>query len=445
MSYLRLFIKNVSVEPVMFLFFLTMVFSACLSTNLLLYKACDPSGAIAQRIGSKCDNETEAQHVVAPINGWKMLSQQMVPIVLAMIAGTWSDRHGRCRRPLIVLPIVGQIIADALSVYSSVQWSVSPAVTGIMQGAALSFSGGLPMLFNGVNSYVADTTSEEWRTVKYGVLGGVMAIGGILGMLIYGFVVINVGFVCAFMMSVCLGIVALVLTFMFIDDASDTGVHGRMPEDKVSLFQDVIRTVNPLDVFRNCYHVLIKPRQGYGTTILCLVVLLCAPLTCVPLEGEMSIMYLFLRYKFQWNEVQFSIFNAYQMSIVLLGTIFALAILSHKFRMDDALIGMIASIFDLLAAIAFFMVSQSWQLYMVPPLELFRGAALALTSSIASKCVGPNELGAMNSVKLLMESSMKGGFIPLYNVVYNQTFESIPSAFFIISIILTAPLVVIFW
>lgn len=29
----------------------------------------------------------------------------------------------------------------------------------------------------------------------------------------------------------------------------------------------------------------------------------------------------------------------------------------------------------------------------VPPLGLFRGAAFALTSSIASKCVGPDELG----------------------------------------------------
>lgn len=46
------------------------------------------------------------------------------------------------------------------------------------------------------------------------------------------------------------------------------------------------------------------------------------------------------------------------------GTIFALAILSHKFRMDDALIGTIASICDLLAAIAFLLVSQSWQLYL---------------------------------------------------------------------------------
>lgn len=35
--------------------------------------------------------------------------------------------------------------------------------------------------------------------------------------------------------------------------------------------------------------------------------------------GEMSVMYLFVRYKFHWNEKDFSIFNAYQMTIVLLG------------------------------------------------------------------------------------------------------------------------------
>jgi len=32
--------------------------------------------------------------------------------------------------------------------------------------------------------------------------------------------------------------------------------------------------------------------------------------------------------------------------------------------MNDALIGTIASVFDLLAAVAFFLVSESWQLYL---------------------------------------------------------------------------------
>jgi len=47
---------------------------------------------------------------------------------------------------------------------------------------------------------------------------------------------------------------------------------------------------------------------------------------------------------------------------MFLGTVFSLGIFSYKFRMNDALIGVIASIFDLFAAFAFLLVSQSWQL-----------------------------------------------------------------------------------
>lgn len=47
-----------------------------------------------------------------------------------------------------------------------------------------------------------------------------------------------------------------------------------------------------------------------------------------------------------------------------IGLSFALKVLSRKFLLDDALIGIIASVFDLLAAIAFLIISQSWQLYL---------------------------------------------------------------------------------
>ncbi|XP_025199265.1 proton-coupled folate transporter-like, partial [Melanaphis sacchari] len=416
---------HVSVEPVVLFYFVTKVFSMNLSTSLLLYKACDPTGATTSHVGSKCPDETAAQHVVAPIIGWKSLVQNLVPIALVMTAGTWSDRHGR-RRPLIALPIVGQVLADALSLYCTVVWSVSPALTATAQAAALSLTGGQAMLFNGINSYVADTTTEEWRTFKYGMVGGTLAVTGILGMLAYGFVMNNMGFVAAYVVSILLGLTALVLTFVFIHDSGT----------KQPLSQDVVRAVNPLDVLRRCYLVMTKRRDGHGKLVLCLTLIVCAPLTCSTLHGEMSVLYLYLRYKFQWNEVDFSIFNTYQLSVILTGTLFSLGILSYKFRMNDALIATIASVFDFLAAVAFFLVSESWQLFLVPPLEIFRGAAMVLTSSIASKCVGSDELGTMNAVKFLMENSVKGGFLPLYNFIYNHTFESMPSAFFLISVVL---------
>lgn len=288
--YFKDLMRHISVEPVVFLYFITMMFSVNLGTNLLLYKACDPTGAITERVGSKCANETEAQHVVAPINGWKILVQQMVPILLAMVAGTWSDRNGRRRRPLIVLPIVGQVLSDSVSLYCAVQWSVSPMMTAAWQAITIAFSGGPPMLFNGVNSYVADTTTEEWRTVKFGTVGGIIALGGILGMLIYGYIVINLGFVTAYVMAVCLGLITLILAFVLIDDvADDNGSNSgddQSISDKLPLYREVVRTVNPVDVLRTCYCVLTKKRPGHNTQILCIVILACAPFTCVPLEGK---------------------------------------------------------------------------------------------------------------------------------------------------------------
>lgn len=284
MSFFRGFMGKVSVEPVLFSYFITMVFSTCLGTNLLLYKACDPTGAMAQRVGSKCEHEADAQHVVAPINGWKAMVQQIVPVVLVVFAGTWSDRHNRRRRPLIVLPIAGQIVADVWSLYSTVEWSVSPWVTAAIQALALSLTGGPPMLFNGINSHVADTTPEEWRTVKFGVAGGIMTAGGIMGMLVYGYVVVNVGFVSAYLLSIGMGLITMVLTFVFVHDGE--AATDRVPYEKLSLYEDIVRTVNPMAVLRNCGRVLTKKRPGHGTLILCLVVLTCAPLTCVPLEGE---------------------------------------------------------------------------------------------------------------------------------------------------------------
>ncbi|XP_050539848.1 uncharacterized protein LOC126904674 [Daktulosphaira vitifoliae] len=438
MSKVLSFLKNkVSVEPVGFLFFITIIFSSSLSTNLLLYKACDPSGTINNRVGARCDRETEVQHLVAPINGWKGMVNQIVPTVLTLFAGTWSDLHGRRRRPLIMGPIIGQIISDTVSVYCTLHWSLSPWLTAVFQVIPQAFSGGAPLMFIGIFAYVADTSTEEWRTVKFGMVTCVIFVGGILGMLIYGYAVVLMGFQYAYLLSISMGISTLILASMFI---KDTAVEYH----KQPFIRDIMNTMNPMTVFRSCWQVMSKARDRHVTLVLWLTIFFCAPLATVPLEGEVSITYLFFRNKFHWNEVDFSIFNAFQMAIILGGSIFSLSILSHKLKLNDALIGLIASVFDLMASIGFFLANEQWQVLLVPPLEMFRGAGLAITGSIASKCVDSDELGSMNSIKLLVESSVKGAFLPIYNTVYNKTLETMPSAFFLISSLLTFPLVFLF-
>lgn len=45
------------------------------------------------------------------------------------------------------------------------------------------------------------------------------------------------------------------------------------------------------------------------------------------------------------------------------GSMISLGILSHALKWNDALIGVLGSFFDLLAAIAFFLASEPWQIY----------------------------------------------------------------------------------
>lgn len=89
-------------------------------------------------------------------------------------------------------------------------------------------------------------------------------------------------------------------------------------------------------------------------------------------------MYLYLRKQFGFKEINFSLFNAYSMGIMLfgkiftsffwwrfnikikhiLGSLFSLGILSRYFKMNDAMIGLIATFFDIATAVGFLLVTK---------------------------------------------------------------------------------------
>lgn len=66
-----------------------------------------------------------------------------------------------------------------------------------------------------------------------------------------------------------------------------------------------------------------------------ILVLVAAMLIIGPLHGEISVTYLFTRYKFNWSEIEYSIFSTYSMVLQLIGTMFAVSILSRKLKISD--------------------------------------------------------------------------------------------------------------
>uniref|UniRef100_A0A2S2PNE3 Solute carrier family 46 member 3 n=1 Tax=Schizaphis graminum TaxID=13262 RepID=A0A2S2PNE3_SCHGA len=413
------------VEIVTLLYSASLAMSAFFQNNLLLRKACNSTVPFGECTGG----EANAQHVVSGIYSWKASIQYTIPIVLIILAGPWSDSHGRRRRPLILLPLVGQVLTDSLCILNVYYWNWSPQIAAIFEAITPGLFGSRKMFWVGVISYISDSCTNESRTLKYGIINAIYTISTLIGTGLAGFLNVGLGFYGAFLVPILLNLTAFMVGIIFINDTS-------LPYDKNIVW------LKPKHFMQNYLSVFKGSSKHYSITLVAL--LLCQAVLVGRIGGEYAVTYLFMRYKFHWYEVQYSYFAAYKMLMIFVGTLFSVTVLSYRLKINDAIIGYIACMFDILAAVCYVFVAEPWQLYIIPLVDFFHGTALTVSTSLTSKIVDNEKLGRLNSVQGLMSTIMSFTIVSLYSAVYNLTFEYIPGAVFLLNIILTFPLLIIF-
>ncbi|KAJ9578948.1 hypothetical protein L9F63_024944 [Diploptera punctata] len=155
-------------------------------------------------------------------------------------------------------------------------------------------------------------------------------------------------------------------------------------------------------------------------------------------------MYLFTRYRFNWNEVDFSIFSTYSMITNLFGTMVSVCVFSHILKIDDTLIGVMSCLSKILASFVYAFSTTTWQVYLAPLVEILNGTSFIAMRSIASKLVPTDELGKVNSLFGVCEALMPLVYGPMYSGIYAATMDTVPGAFFLMGGGLTAPAIIIF-
>ena len=109
--------KNLTIEPVVFLYLTSVGLIYVIRPNLLLDKACRIKLNLTEEI---CDdlsnlndtdkNKIEVQKVVADYERTLNLAAALPRVAFTLLAGPWSDRHGR--KLLIIIPILGQAVTS---------------------------------------------------------------------------------------------------------------------------------------------------------------------------------------------------------------------------------------------------------------------------------------------------------------------------------------------
>ncbi|XP_053685300.1 LOW QUALITY PROTEIN: solute carrier family 46 member 3-like [Sabethes cyaneus] len=446
----RYFKNNITVEPIVACYIMPSVLAGLATQNLNLEKACRVNldygdtvcDALTRRETANYTHEEEMiQQMVARMAGWKTVLQSALPCLLILFWGSWSDRHGR-RKPCILIPIIGEF-ATAIGLILCTYFERLPMeVAAVTEALFPALSGGWFTMFMGVFSYIADVTTTEERTLRIGIVNLCFSLGVPIGMAFSGILLKQIGFYGVFSISASLYLVAFFYGVFFLKEVDIVDEKERLKAKEKNMVADFFDKEHVLQTFRVAF------KKGERQRRLRVIMLMIVVMVVIgPLHGEMSVIYLFTRYRFNWSEVEFSFFSTYGMLTGLVGTIFSVGVFSHLLKIDDALIGVMSCMSKILSSFVYAFAITTWQLYLGPVVEMLNGTSFISMRSIASKLVASDELGKVNSLNSLFgvaEALMPLVYAPMYTTVYAATINVLPGAFFLLGGALTAPAVVIF-
>ncbi|CAK1553440.1 unnamed protein product [Leptosia nina] len=441
--------KNITVEPSMFFFIIPIIFSILTSQNLNLEKACRVNlnfteeicnSLKMQTVGAQNEYEKEVQKLVATAMSWKTYITATIPCILALFVGSWSDKTGH-RKVFIIIPILGQMLVCLNGIFHTFFFKELGLKAFVFSDALLDgFSGSWCISMLNIFAYISAVTNEENRTFRMGIINFSLTVGFPIGMGLSGTLLRLFGYYGCFLIALGIHFGNLLYNICILKDPQ------RSPEQKEHDkrgFGHLLRIFFDLSNMKDTIKVVFKNGPNHRrlriTTLLLSVAILFGPL-----HGELCIMYISTRYRFNWTEVMFSIFQAYNFISHTIGTIFSIVVFSKYLGWHDSTLGIISSASKISASFIYCFAPNERIFFIAPLVDILNGTALLALRSTVSKTVAPDEFGKVNSIFALTENLMPLIYIPLYTKVYTATMEVLPGAVFLMGSAMTLPAVCVF-
>lgn len=245
------------------LIYLSTVISNLLYTNLFLQKSCRFNATTEPDLTTPCDDEAMGQAFLIQVNSWRHSLSMSLMITFTILGASWSDKAGRRRRPLIFIPLVGQLLVTTVGCLYSYFWQW-PAMSAVILEAILhGVTGARFSLLLTSEMYMCDITTNENRTARLGILGALHIISVQIGSGITGSILRRVGFFYSFAICTVLTALSIVFGVILIKDTS-------VPVEKKLPFWQAVNPTRVYESFRIVFKA--RPFNRRGIIILLLVI-----------------------------------------------------------------------------------------------------------------------------------------------------------------------------
>ena len=410
-------------------------------------------------------------------------------LLYALLAGTWSDQHGR--KLLLVLPLTGQLLAClsyGLNYYllTSLPWQL------LFLELVNDLCGNYVAYYLALYSYITDITVASQRTFRLSVVDGLDYVSTSLGTLIAAPLFLSFGYYSVFGSSAGCCVLGLLYLGLFVPEslhlgkeeevtrensplqqggvevqdygsAADTGALPQMEvansvgEDGDNWFESSLRFVS--DSFRTVF----KQRDGPRRAILLLGILNFAFYIFTYNGTEGTHRYLFAQRKYGWTEQEMSTYLFDYRLAYLLATWLLVPLLSRGLGLPDTSLAILASAisavgFLLPALTDFGLRPEDTTVWWRKGSFVFNWFSLGsfvcllspvttiTTRSIISSAVPTAEIGRVYSV-LALFSAASGSLVEAgYQLLYSATISSFLGSYLLLNaafLVLTVPVNII--
>lgn len=412
----------------MFLYMMAFMLTSVVEQVFFLYKACTVNHGFSHDICINIENhqdiKKQVQVTTSTFHMWNNIAMYVVPIVLALFLGAWSDRRGR-KLPLI-LGLVGKLVYSTMIVVNTrmTNWPVeyiiyTATIPSVLTGADIA-------IFASCFAYISDITTVEDRTIRITILDATylstMPIGVALGTLIYNST--NKSFTVMFAINASLLFASIVY--------SSLRLKARTTDRQISI-RELPWYLMPVDFFdRN--HVVRSLQTFFKKRTMnrriYLYVLMIAMSFYTFQRDEKPKMYLYTQLIFNWDADMYSYFKTYQSAAYVIMMFLGVPFFTKILGLRDTIIIMIGATAHASARFVYIFARVDWLLYVGATISSLGPVVAPVLRSMISKMVPATERGIIFSFLSVFDNAVPLVSGVLYTQIYNASINTYPQAFF---------------
>ncbi|XP_075167978.1 putative peptidoglycan muropeptide transporter SLC46 [Haematobia irritans] len=415
-------------EPAVFLVFLSTSLSGTIYQNLLLHQTCTAVfhyndtqckpflGMEEGPEGTKLTNSQEnilieIQKYVSNILMAQSILESIIPAILSLFIGPWSDKFGR--RPIVLATFMGYaasaVVLNVLC-YITTTSNISSWMI-LLSSVPLALSGGHCALLTGIYCYISDVADEKTRPFRMVLNEVSLSLGVVIGNVSSSYLYAATNALTIFTISTALTSLALGYCLVFVKESlqnQETDCRSKIRE----FFRfDLVR-----DLFRTC----LKKRSNYDRAIIWLT-LMALTLAIFAVEGDSNVSYMFVSNKFEWNVREFGIYSASRIIVQIIGSALGMLLLKELLNFSIVSMNMLAYGSSILECTCRAIAPYSWVLYIGVAMGCMRGILGPMSRAIHSHLTPPSEVGKIFALTTSMESFSPILAAPIYTSIYRAT------------------------